>query len=62
MTAPQDPPVVEWLRGKALSYRRAAATAAKADNHEQAAVYRLVATQLTDVAQDVTAYLATAQP
>jgi ribosomal protein S3AE len=53
----QDPPVVEWLRGKATSYRRAATTAATSGNDEQAAVYRQVATHLGDVAQDLTAYL-----
>lgn len=62
MTAQQDPPVVEWLRGKALTYRRAATKAAQAGSREQAEVYRQVAAQLGDVAQDLTTYLATAQP
>lgn len=62
MSTPQDPPVVAWLRGKAMSYRRAATTAAKSGNPQEAEVYRLVAAQLGDTAADVRAYLEQAQP
>lgn len=61
MSAAQDPPVAEWLRGKAQSYQRGAATCTRDGRKADAEVYRRVAAELGDVAQDVDAYLAAAQ-
>lgn len=59
MTGPQQetPPVAEWLRGQALTYRRGAATCARDGRPADADVYRRVALALGDVADAVDAYL-----
>lgn len=58
MTAPQDPPVGEWLRGKAQIHRRAAATYARTGEKRAAELHRRVAAELGDLALEADQYLA----